>query len=272
VTGAAQDHRVPESDGLLESFLAQVVVDDYAAVPVADTRGIRGDPGWLGTAMALVIGVIVAAALLTARASDAERQQIRDGLAERVTALSAAVADRQGIVDGQVAEVDRLESALLDASRSEADGDRSAMLSTLAATTGLAGPGLTVTLDDARDAQAGSLNTVLDRDLQDIVNALWQMGAVGVALNGERLTSDTAIRSAGGAILVNYQPLSHPYRVSAVGPIVDSDGESGLQRLLARLTADYGLVTDVTAGDIALPAGELRLPRYAVPAEGGSRP
>jgi uncharacterized protein YlxW (UPF0749 family) len=272
MTSAAGDLQAAESDGLLESFLAQVVVDDYAGIPAADQRGIRGNPGWMATAMALVIGVIVAAALLTARASDAERQQVRDGLAERVTALSVAVADRQAVVDGQAAQVDSLESALLDASRSDADGERLATLSTLAAATDLSGPGLTVTIDDARDAQAGSLNTVLDRDLQDIVNVLWQMGAVGIAVNDQRLTSDTAIRSAGGAILVNYQPLSRPYRLAAVGPMDGGDGETGLQSLLTRLTADYGLVTDVAAGDIALPAGDLIVPRYALPTEGGTTP
>ena len=272
MTSSTEVHRAPESDGLLESFLAQVVIDDYADVPAAEVRGMRGNPGWMATAMALVIGVIVAAALLTARASDAERQQIREGLAQRVTALSAAVADRQAVVDGQAAQVDGLESSLLDASRSDADGERLATLSTLGASTALSGPGLTVTIDDARDAKAGSLNTVLDRDLQDIVNVLWRMGADGIALNDQRLTGDTAIRSAGGAILVNYQPLSHPYRIAAVGPMAGGDGESGLQTLLARLTADYGLVTDVAAGDIALPAGELRLPRYALPTEGGTTP
>ena len=53
----------------------------------------------------------------------------------------------------------------------------------------LAGPGVTVTIDDAADAEAGSLNRVLDRDLQDIVNVLWRMGASGVAVNGQRLTA-----------------------------------------------------------------------------------
>ncbi len=262
--------RGPETDGLLESFLAQVVVDDYGLVPAQEARGVRGTRGWLAIGMAVVIGILIAAALFTARASDAERQQTRAGLAERVSALSASVAERQSSVDQQGAAVDRLETGLLDSTLTESDADRLETLRTGAGTMPLNGAGLSVTIDDARDAQAGSLNTVLDRDLQDIVNALWEMGSTGVAINDQRLTNATAIRSAGGAILVNYQPLTRPYRIAAVGPMATDGADSGLRNLLTRLSADYGLVTDVTPGDIALPAGELRLPRYASTPEGGS--
>ncbi len=118
-------------------------------------------------------------------------------------------------------------------------------------------------VDDAPDAEAGSLNRVLDRDLQDIVNVLWRSGATGVAVNDQRLTATTAIRAAGEAILVNYQPLTRPYRVYAVGTSTSGTGDSGLERLLDGLSTDYGLVTEMTTGDVALPAGELRSPRFA---------
>ena len=134
----------------------------------------------------------------------------------------------------------------------------------------LSGPGLTVTIDDAPDAEAGSLNQVLDRDIQDIVNVLWSMGASGVAVNEQRLTGATAIRGAGEAILVNYQPLTRPYTVTAVGTTTSGDEASALQLLLDGLSRDYGLVSQVTSGDVALPAGELRAPRFARVAEGST--
>ncbi len=50
-----------------------------------------------------------------------------------------------------------------------------------------------------------------------MVNGLWDAGAEAVSVNGQRLTALSAIRSAGEAILVDYRPLSPPYRVSAIG-------------------------------------------------------
>ena len=58
---------------------------------------------------------------------------------------------------------------------------------------------------------------VYDRDLQDVVNALWLAGAEAMSINGQRLTAATAIRSAGEAILVNSRPLSPPSLVHAIG-------------------------------------------------------
>jgi len=70
---------------------------------------------------------------------------------------------------------------------------------------------------DPRAQSAASDGRVLDRDLQSVVNALWAVGAEAVSINGQRLTALSAIRSAGQAILVDYRPLSPPYRILAVG-------------------------------------------------------
>ena len=265
--------------GVLERFLADTVVDDYASVPIASAPrppegpiAVAGRGFWALLAAGL-IGLIVVVALLNARFTTEERQQTRAALAERVASLSAEIEARQGAVDAQVATVDTLQERLLAASdNGPATGEQIAALSNLAATTELAGPGVVVTVDDAPDAEAGSLNRVLDRDLQDIVNALWQAGATGVAVNDQRLTGTTAIRAAGEAILVNYQPLTRPYRVSAVGTSTAGSGDSGLEIFLDQLTRDYGLVTQLTTGDVALPAGELRAARFATTASPDETP
>lgn len=255
--------RAPERS-VLEDFLAQAVVDDYADVPPREDARPWFRRHWIAVPGILLIGVIIAVAVTSTRASDDERQATRAALAERIAAVTTVVADRQAAVDGQAATVDAL--------RAEVLGERAAALQaatdTSAAEAGaveLRGPGVTVTIDDAPDAEAGSLNQVLDRDLQDIVNALWQMGASGVAVNDQRLTGTSAIRGAGEAILVNYQPLTRPYVVAAVGTTTTGDGASGLTELLSRLGTDYGLVSEVSTGDVALPAGEVRAPRFAEP-------
>ena len=86
------------------------------------------------------------------------------------------------------------------------------------------GPGITVVLDNAPGSDGTSADgnprtdadkdegTVFSKDLQIVVNGLWEAGAEAIAVNGQRLTSRSAIRFAGEAILVNYRPLARPYR------------------------------------------------------------
>ena len=89
------------------------------------------------------------------------------------------------------------------------------------------GPGMVVRLNDAAGDGSGSdvdprtdVDTdgrVTDRDLQTVVNEIWAAGAEAVAVNGQRLTALSAIRSAGDAVLVDFRPLTPPYEIEAVG-------------------------------------------------------
>lgn len=269
--------RASVSTGVLDSFMAAALADDYAPTgqPRAADAAIRR-PVW-GRASAIIVAVLIGtllAALLisTVRSADL-RQRTRDELAGRVTAATAAVATQQAVVDAQQARVAGLQGRVLE-SANLAAGAAVAGLATQAGTAPLTGPGVRIVLDDASGAEPGSENRVLDRDLQDVVNALWREGATGVAINGQRLVATTAIRSAGEAIVVNYQPLERPYRVEAVGAIVAARPDSGVGRLLGHLSRDYGLETQASAADVALPAGELRQPRFATlrPSVDGGQP
>ncbi len=256
-----------DEQGLLERFVGEIVVDEYAPAPPGTPPGARSGDAyrWWALAVGALIGLVVIVALSNARQTTDQREQTRAALISRISATSSEVEARRADVEQAQGAVDRIQAEVL-AAASEQESMSSedlARLAELAGTTELSGPGLIVTVDDAADAQAGSLNRVLDRDLQDIVNALWRAGARGIAVNDQRLTNVTAIRAAGDAILVNYQPLARPYRVAAVGTSTVGTGDSGLQRLLTGLSRDYGLVTALTTGDVALPAGELRTPRFA---------
>ncbi len=96
-------------------------------------------------------------------------------------------------------------------------------LARAAGETAVRGPGVAVELVDSPDAATAgdpveaARGTVLDRDIHVVVNALWAAGAEAVAVNGHRLTSATAIRRAGEAVLVELQPLLPPYRIEAIG-------------------------------------------------------
>ena len=254
---------------VLEDFLEQAIADDYPEVPQDRDAVPWYRRHWLALPALVLIGLIAATAVISTRASDEARQATRAALGERITALTEVVATTQADVDGQRQAVEELQSTILGGVVEQVQREVDA-LTAAAGAVELAGPGLTVTIDDAPDAAAGSLNQVLDRDLQDIVNALWQMGAAGIAVNDQRLTSATAIRGAGEAILVNYQPITRPYAITAVGTTTTGGEDSGLRQLLDLLASDYGLVSQVTTSDVTLPAGEVRAPRFAVPVVGAS--
>lgn len=125
------------------------------------------------------------------------------------------------------------------------------------------GPGITVTVADGADAATNPGAFVQDTDLQAVVNALWSSGAEAIAVNGQRLTSTTAIRSAGSAILVDLVGVAGPYEVVAIG---DQNGlETGLARSaaaqqLSTLGSQYGIKTNVaTHEELLVPAGPTRV-------------
>ena len=53
--------------------------------------------------------------------------------------------------------------------------------------------------------------------MRSVVNELWRDGAEAIAVNGMRLTPTSAIRFAGDAVLVDFQPIASPYTIEAIG-------------------------------------------------------
>ncbi|MBV9321373.1 MAG: DUF881 domain-containing protein, partial [Mycobacterium sp.] len=146
-----------------------------------------------------------------------------------------------------------------------------------AATSPVIGPGLTVTVaeppvspnlsDVSKQRVAGSRQIVLDRDLQLVVNSLWISGAEAISVGKVRIGPNATMRQAGGAILVDNNPISSPYTVLAVGPphaMRDVfDNTPGLHRLRL-LEVSYGVGVDVSISDsLSLPAGAIRDVNFA---------
>lgn len=249
---------------VIERFIKDATDDDYARAVPAPTHG---DRRLLSSVLVLLsiacLGLVTALAVLATRASADDRQGARSELVARVVSLSERIDEQQAAVAERSAAVEALQSDLLQFDEGSA---ASVMLQDLGAVSGMTeatGPGIVVTIDDAPEAEPGSLNRVLDRDIQAIVNELWRAGASAVAVNDQRLTQATAIRGAGEAILVNYHPLTRPYSISAVGPLAPDAVRGALQPLLDGLGADYGLVSSVESRDVALPEGEVRAPLSA---------
>ena len=89
-------------------------------------------------------------------------------------------------------------------------------LETVTGAVAVSGPGIQIQVNDAEKAVNGR-GVIYDSDLTRLVNGLWQSGAEAMAINGQRITTLTPIRSAGSAITVDYVSLNPPYSVDAIG-------------------------------------------------------
>lgn len=232
----------------------------------------------------VVVGLLLAAAALQARGQSTARLTERSQLVQEIQKLDAA-AQRLQRSNAKLQEQIDSERALR--LQQQAQGGLADRVSRLGVSTGalaVVGPGLVLQIDDAEsvsdqsgvndpraDSQADD-GRVLDQDLQVLVNGLWAAGAEAVAINGQRLTALSAIRSAGLAILVDYRPLSPPYRISAIGDPDTlqtrfSDGAGG--RDLQYLKDNFGIRASITSSKrLTLSASTGLDVRHAVP-EGG---
>jgi uncharacterized protein YlxW (UPF0749 family) len=123
----------------------------------------------------------------------------------------------------------------IDALRNEALGGAGALrqqLQTdqlLAGTVAISGPGVIVTLANppTPTASAGAgrpgstpiaaTQLLTDVDVRSVVNELWSVGAEAISVNDIRLTPTSAIRFAGEAVLVDFEPINPPYVIRAIG-------------------------------------------------------
>ena len=95
--------------------------------------------------------------------------------------------------------------------------------------TPISGPGVTVTLTDApeseidRAQQSGDIPVaallVHQQDIQAVVNALWEGGATGISVQGQRLITTTGIKCVGNTVVLQGVPYAPPYVIRAVGNV-----------------------------------------------------
>jgi uncharacterized protein YlxW (UPF0749 family) len=270
---------------LLRVLLSEHLDPGYAAA--AAKRDRSGAPQtsraraviWVWQALAaLLVTTVFAAAVAQARlvapGVSAAQRVLADSVRSEEAATSGLTARRNALT-AQRDDVQR--QALADNAEGQrllANLDR---LSLAAASTPVTGPGLSVTVTDpglgpnlsdvSKQRVAGSRQIILDRDLQLVVNSLWASGAEAISVGGVRIGPNVTIRQAGGAILVDNNPIRSPYTVLAIGPphsLQDVFNSSPGLRRLRLLEASYGVGVDVSARDsLTLPAGAVRDVKFA---------
>ena len=263
-------------ENLLDRIIAEAQADDYALVDKpAGSRSLRSMS--VTVSVFVLIGFLFAAASWQRQTVQPEAQDRRQELIDRIDrATQSAEAEQAAAVELR-ASVSQLQQ-LATSGLGEGFADQLQAVQIASGFVGLTGPGATVTMQDAvpplpKGVQPDEAR-VLDIDVQMVVNGLWQSGAQAIAINDIRLTSVTAIRTAGEAILVDYRPLEPPYVIAAVGPadLADTFAGSDAQAELDQLRRDYGIQSEVTgAGTVTAPASTANLPTRADVLKGGQQ-
>ncbi|MGW7519551.1 DUF881 domain-containing protein [Streptomyces sp. NPDC054796] len=284
---ASRPARPDASMSLLTNVMDHSLDDGYAEA--AARRGAEGRSGlprtmraklWLAAGLvlaALVVTVGAAQARITAPTIAKEREE----LIERIEDGTHDADVLQKRVDALREDVEARQRKALE----KHGGDKGEVTGLLSGAFPVHGPGVKLVVDDAKDTQdsdtggprqsSGFSDTgrVRDRDLQRVVNGMWESGAEAVSVNGQRLTSLSAIRAAGDAILVDNKPLVPPYTLLAVGPgqkLSTAFQDSADGQYLHVLQENYGVRTSIsTQDDVRLPAAPSLTVRNAEPVQTG---
>ena len=205
-------------------------------------------------AAAVGLGLAMTTAASTLRAPRPEALEARTLLTEEIAEGTASADALQARTDALSREIAELRTQALSAQ----DPDLLEVLARdelASGTVPVTGPGLRLTMRDAAVTEQNPGDADLDLrvqdvDLQVVVNGLWAAGAEAIAINGQRLTVLTAIRSAGSAILVDLAPLSSPYVVEAVGDptaMQTAFARTSASEQLLMLRNTYDIGSEVTA-------------------------
>ena len=211
-------------------------------------------------------GFLLAASTLTANGSDIRVER---------------PAELRDLVRNEAIKIDRVENELVDIQNQIQEITNSSQrnqiettklkieqLSPVAGFTAMAGPGLTVILNDAPQVDLSipenerpDVNDLLihQEDVQSVVNALWAGGAQGVSLMGKRVISTSAVKCVGNTLLLHGKVYSPPFKIQAVGDVAKLTNSLRTDpnvTILQDYVDLYGLVFDVQRSQL------INLPPY----------
>ncbi|WP_307716516.1 DUF881 domain-containing protein [Streptomyces sp. V4I23] len=282
----------PDASMSLLTNVMEHSLDDGYAEAAARRAEHGGLPRTLRAKLGLAAGLVLAAVIVTVGAAEARVSapvlaKEREELIDRVQAQTESVDKLEESVDALRDDVQERQRRALNTQ----GGDQGALVGLLAGATEVSGPGVKLVVDDAKGTDQGGdgpressgfsdTGRVRDRDMQRVVNGLWESGAEAVAINGQRLTALSAIRAAGDAILVDNRPLVPPYTVLAVGDgnkLSTAFQDSADGQYLHALQENFGIRSSISDEQtVRLPAAPSLIVRTAEPmtadADRGSGP
>lgn len=259
---------------LIDQLTADSVASDYQVLGTDDrpSRASRRQQLMIATCGLGVAGFVLAMGLSNQLVERPVVTQQREALLTRVRQAEAAQSALAAeLVNTRLeAEQARTESLLLSSTGQQVAAETAA-LEQATGFVAVSGPGVVVKLEDASPEKASGkdaeLTKVLDADVQQAVNGLWRAGAEAIAVNGQRLSARSAIRSAAGAILVNYRPLSPPYLIWAIGnprSLLTNFADTPDAQALTRVSKQFGIGFQTSnATELDLPATSSVVPDLA---------
>ncbi|MFF1504953.1 DUF881 domain-containing protein [Streptomyces sp. NPDC058316] len=274
--------RPDASMSLLTNVMDHSLDDGYAEASARrKADGSAGLPRTLKSKLGLAACLVLAALVVTlgaaqARISAPVLAKEREELIDRIDGETAAADTLEAQVDKLRDDVGRRQRKALE----KHGGDQGELVALLAGATPVVGPGVKLVVDDAEGTDQGGsgpretsgftdTGRVRDRDLQRVVNGLWQSGAEAISINGQRLTALSAIRAAGDAILVDNRPLVPPYTVLAAGdgkPLSSAFQGSADGQYLQALKDTFDIRTSMSVQQkVSLPVAPSLIVRTAEP-------
>lgn len=274
--------RPDASMSLLTNVMDHSLDEGYAEASARrKADGSAGLPRTLRSKLGLAAGLVLAALVVTLGAAEARISapvvaKEREELIDRIDAETSAADALESDVDELRTDVGERQRKALE----QHGGDQGELVALLSGATAVEGPGVKLVVDDAEDTDQGGggprestgfadTGRVRDRDMQRVVNGLWQSGAEAVAINGQRLTALSAIRAAGDAILVDNRPLVPPYTVLAVGDgkrLSTAFQDSADGQYLHALQESFDIRTSISDQEkVRLPAAPSLIVRTAEP-------
>ncbi|PWS45960.1 hypothetical protein DKT74_08140 [Streptomyces sp. ZEA17I] len=279
--------RPDASMSLLNNVMDHSLDEGYAEASARrKADGSAGLPRTLRSKLWLAAGLVVAALVVTLGAAEARVSapvvaKEREELIDRINAETRAADTLESEVDGLRHDVGERQRKALE----RHGGDQGELVALLSGATPVEGPGVKLVVDDAKNTDQGGggpresssfadTGRVRDRDMQRVVNGLWEAGAEAIAINGQRLTALSAIRAAGDAILVDNRPLVPPYTVLAVGDgknLAAAFRETADGQYLNALKESFDIRTSLSdQAKVRLPAAPSLIVRTAEPKAAGS--
>lgn len=225
---------------LLDLITRQSLDEDYQHVAERrvqeKTPAVDRSRAPLTVAVVLVFGLLVAvAAVQTSRNAPVDTES-KDQLISRINTRRDAVADLQKEIADLRASNTRDDARYGELGHQLSQATKSQRV--LLAETGwgpVSGDGVRARIDDAPNG--ATTGEVRDSDLAGLVNGLWQAGATAIAVNGQRVTTLSALRNSGTVVRINGTSLSPPYTVLALGD------EKTLQAKFAQTTSGTRLTS-----------------------------
>ena len=259
------------SMALLEEVLDPPVGPGYRSA--AERRVDQGLPAssgtrtWLMLLVCLLLGALGTTAATAGGGQDQAAAETRAQLVERIESAQEVGDEQRARVDELRSEISSLEQQALDGASSTAGGEPTRQSSASqrivaagleAGATAVRGPGVIIRLGDGapREVSPGEVleaERINSRDIQLVVNGLWSAGAEAISVNGHRMTSTSAIRFAGKAIIVDFRGLTPPYEILAIGDpagLAEETTTGLVGAYLSELRNQLGLRAEVEQTDL----------------------